>query len=281
MCANVVTICYFRSAMLNKKTLQTIALVGVMVLFFGFTIDNRHVKYNDENQSSKNYDHQNNVKGKPSAQNYWEQYVYSNYQCLGDTTLTYEAFYNGLKGYYALKEQGVLKQEGVLTIVDFTQHSAEERMYIIDVNTFEIIKKSLCSHGKNTGMATATNFSNTNGSLQSSLGFFLTAETYSGKFDYAMRLDGLEEANSRARERGIVVHGANYATPAFLKRNDGVLGRSYGCPALPKDDATAIIDEIKEGSCFFIYANDLNYLESSDVINSYPNEYVTEVLTKV
>lgn len=62
---------------------------------------------------------------------------------MGDTTLTYEAFYNGLKGYYALKEKGILKQEGVLTIVDFTQHSSKERMYIINVNTFEIIKR-LC-----------------------------------------------------------------------------------------------------------------------------------------
>lgn len=253
--------------MLNKKPLQTIALLGVMALFFGFTIENRQVNYMDENHRSNNGDEQKTVKGKPTAKNYWEQYVYSNYQCLGDTTLTYEAFYNGLKGYYALKDQGVLKQEGILTIVDFTQHSAEERMYIINVNTFEIIKKSLCSHGKNTGAEMATKFSNINGSLQSSLGFFLTAETYSGKFDYAMRLDGLETANSRARERGIVVHGANYATPEFLKSNDGVLGRSYGCPALPKNDATDIIDVIKEGSCFFIYANDLNYLEGSDVIN--------------
>jgi hypothetical protein len=272
------TFYYFRSAMLNKKPLQTIALLSVMVLFFGFTIDKTKVKYNDVNQSSRNNEEQSSIKGKPSAKNYWEQYVYSNYQCLGDTTLTYEAFYNGLKGYYELKEQGILKQEGILTIVDFTQHSANERMYIIDVNTFEIIRKSLCSHGKNTGAERAIKFSNTTGSLQSSLGFFLTAETYSGKFEYAMRLDGLENANSRARERGIVVHGANYATPEFLKRNAGVLGRSYGCPALPKADATDIIDEIKEGSCFFIYANDLNYLESSDVINKYEYESIISLI---
>src|SRR5690554_7084004 len=266
--------------MFNKKPLQMIALLGVMLVIFGFTIENSLDNYTNVNQISEEIGGEQRHKSKPSTKNYWEQYVYSNYQCLGDTTLAYEAFYNGLKGYYALKDQGILKQEDVLTIVDFTQHSAEERMYIINVNTFEIIKKSLCSHGKNTGAEMATKFSNINGSLQSSLGFFLTAETYSGKFDYAMRLDGLETANSRARERGIVVHGANYATPEFLKRNDGVLGRSYGCPALPKDDATAIIDEIKEGTCFFIYANDLNYLESSNVINSYHYEFVTELFTE-
>lgn len=267
--------------MLNKKTLQTIALLSVMVLFFSFTTKNTPVNSNHAIQGSLNQEEQRSVKGKVTANNNWEQYVFSNYERLGDSTLTYEAFYNGLKGYYALKEKGVLKQDGILTIVDFTQHSSKERMYIIDVNTFELIKKSLCSHGKNTGMATADKFSNTTGSLQSSLGFFLTAETYSGKFDYALRLDGLEKANSRARERGIVVHGANYATPAFLKRNGGVLGRSYGCPALPKDDATEIIDEIKEGSCFFIFSNDLNYLETSDVINSDAYEDVIDIVNKV
>lgn len=267
--------------MLNKKPLQTIALLSVMVLFFSFTTENTLVNFNDAIHNTQNQEEPRCENAIPSADSFWEQYVFSNYECLGDSTLTYEAFYNGLKGYYALKEKGVLKQEGILTIVDFTQHSSEERMYIIDVNTFEIIKKSLCSHGKNTGMAMATKFSNTNGSLQSSLGFFLTAETYTGKFDYAMRLDGLEKANSRARERGIVVHGANYATPDFLERNGGVLGRSYGCPALPKEDATSIINEIKEGTCFFIYSDDLGYLESSDVINSYGYEGVIDELNKV
>lgn len=258
--------------MLNKKTLQTIALLGVMILFFSFSIENKPVNYKAKSKAEKNAE-RSLISGQPTAKNYWEQYVYSNYQCLGDSSLSYDAFYNGLKGYYALKEEGVLKQEGILTIVDFTQHSSKERMYVINVETFEIIKKSLCAHGKNTGMEKATRFSNISGSLQSSLGFFLTAETYTGKFDYAMRLDGLEAANSRARERGIVVHGANYATPDFLKRNGGVLGRSFGCPALPKEDATEIIDEIKEGTCFFIYADNLNYLESSEVINQ--SEFLT------
>lgn len=255
-----------------------ITLMGVIALFLGFTNDNSSLTDGDKIKITEYQKEGSNVDVKTSAKKYWEQHVFSNYECLGDTTLAYEAFYNGLKGYYALKEKGVLKNEGVLTIVDFTQHSAEERMYIIDVNTFEIIKKSLCSHGKNTGAAMATKFSNTNGSLQSSLGFFLTAETYSGKFDYAMRLDGLEKANSRARERGIVVHGANYATPEFLERNGGVLGRSYGCPALPKDDATELIDVIKEGTCFFIYSNDLNYLESSEVINKFEFDELTSML---
>ena len=252
--------------MLNKIPLQTFAFLSVMVLFLGFTQEITMQYIEDSIHETESFECDIS-KEKSSIDNDWEQFVHSNYECLADTTLAYQAFYNGLKGYYSLKERGLLKQDGILTIVDFSQHSSKERMYLIDMNSFEVIKKSLCSHGKNTGSGIATQFSNTNGSLQSSLGFFLTAETYSGKFDYAMRLDGLEDVNSRARERGIVVHGADYATPSFLERNGGVLGRSYGCPALPKDDATEIIDEIKEGSCFFIYSNDMNYLETSKVIN--------------
>ncbi|WP_158276089.1 murein L,D-transpeptidase catalytic domain family protein [Brumimicrobium oceani] len=265
--------------MLNKKPLQSITLLSVIVMLFGFTIENETLETSQIMLVHELSEEDEKRNEKANIESSWEQHVYSNYECLGDSTLSYEAFYNGLKGYYSLLEKGVLKQEGVLTIVDFTQHSSQERMYIIDVESFQLIKKSLCSHGKNTGIAMATKFSNTNGSLQSSLGFFLTAETYSGKFDYAMRLDGLENSNSRARERGIVVHGANYATPEFLARNGGVLGRSYGCPALPKDEATELIDVIKEGTCFFIYADNLNYLESSAVIKAHQFEsFSSEVL---
>lgn len=253
--------------MLNKIPLHTIALLAFSFVLHAFTFKN--VPEIRSNRLITNVQTSDSLvpSNKERSKSQWEQFVYSNYQELNDSSLNYEAFYNGLKGYYSLKEKGKLKKEGVLTIVDFSQHSSKERMYIINIESFEIVKKSLCAHGKHTGMATADKFSNISGSLQSSLGFFLTAETYSGKFDYAMRLDGLEASNSKARPRGIVVHGATYATPAFLERNNGVLGRSYGCPALPKDEATAIIDSIKEGSCFFIYANDLNYLESSKVIN--------------
>src|SRR5690554_4835695 len=135
------TFYYFRCAMLNKKPLQTIALLGVMILFFSFSIENKPVNYKAKSKAEKNAE-RSLISGKPTAKNYWEQYVYSNYLCLGDSSLSYDAFYNGLKGYYALKEEGVLKQERILTIVDFTQHSSKERMYVINVETFEIIKKS-------------------------------------------------------------------------------------------------------------------------------------------
>jgi hypothetical protein len=201
--------------------------------------------------------------------NEWQQLVYSNYACLSDTSLSFEAFRQGLHGFYKLRSEQKLTNENYLTIVDFSQHSSQKRMYVIDTRSFEIVYKSLCSHGKNTGGENATHFSNRTGSLQSSLGFFVAQETYSGKFDLAMRLDGLEYCNYNARDRGIVVHGAKYASAEFMNNNDNVLGRSYGCPALPEKEAEEIINTIKEGSCFYIYASDKQYPKRSKILNDF------------
>lgn len=210
----------------------------------------------------------NDPSEKTSLQLKWQQHTFSSYSCLSDSTLSYEAFDYALRGYYSLLEQDKLDNRKYLTIVDFTQHSSQKRMYVIDMDDFSIELKTYCAHGKNTGGAQANHFSNKNGSLQSSLGFYIANETYRGKFDYAMRLDGVEYSNYRARERGIVMHGASYATPSFLKRNNNVLGRSYGCPAVPKNEAKTIIDLIKGGSCLFIYAGKADYAAQSKLINS-------------
>ena len=87
----------------------------------------------------------------------------------------------------------------------------------------------------------------------SSLGLYKTSITYKGKHGYSMRLDGLEKGlNDKARERAIVVHGANYVSHSYIKKN-GRIGRSFGCPALPQELNAYVIDLIKEGSCFYIY----------------------------
>jgi hypothetical protein len=102
----------------------------------------------------------------------------------------------------------------------------------------------------------------------SSLGFYLTGETYHGKHGFSLRLDGLEaDFNSNARDRAIVIHGADYAEEAFAKQT-GRLGRSLGCPALPNKTAPLVIDLIKEKSCVFIYGNNSEYLSLSNFLNS-------------
>ncbi|WP_348813394.1 murein L,D-transpeptidase catalytic domain family protein [Flavobacterium maritimum] len=163
-----------------------------------------------------------------------------------------ESFSKALKGYYALKEKGLIKKN-ILTLVDFSLSSNIKRLWVIDLATNTILFQSLVAHGRNTGEEFANSFSNAAQSFKSSVGFYATGEIYNGKHGMSLKLDGLEKGiNDNARNRGVVIHAANYVSDAFI-RNNKRLGRSQGCPALPEELSKGIISVIKEKSCLFIY----------------------------
>ena len=172
------------------------------------------------------------------------------------------AFRQAVAGYNKIKE----KSKPVLTLIDFSKPSTEERLYVFDIEKKELLYTSVVSHGKNSGGNYATSFSNQYGSYKSSLGFYLTEHTYQGKNGYSLILNGLEKGiNDRAKERAIVVHGAAYANPS-VAASSGRLGRSFGCPALPQELTKPIINTIKDGSVLFIYANNAEYLAQSRML---------------
>lgn len=163
-----------------------------------------------------------------------------------------ESFKEALKGFYLLKEKGLI-QKDILTLVDFSLSSTVKRLWVIDLSTNTILYNSLVAHGRNTGEEFANSFSNANSSFKSSLGFYATGETYKGKHGMSLRLDGLEKGvNNNARERGVVMHSANYVSNTFIKCNKR-LGRSQGCPAIPQESLNEIVNTIKDKSCLFIY----------------------------
>ena len=143
--------------------------------------------------------------------------------------------------------------------------SNEERLFIINMRENKIEHQSIVAHGRGSGNEFAKYFSNTINSHQSSIGFYHTAETYFGKHGLSLRLDGLEYSNSNARKRAIVIHSADYVSENFIKKF-GRLGRSFGCPSLPKNDYNIIIQKIKTGSALFIYSSDQDYLNKSSLI---------------
>ena len=125
---------------------------------------------------------------------------------------------------------------------------------------------TLVAHGKNTGEEYAHYFSNNPSSLQSSLGFYLTKEAYTGSHGLGLKLIGLEAGfNDRAAERAIVMHGASYVCNEFIDQY-GRLGKSWGCPAVPFELHEQIINTIKDGTCLFIYYPDKAYLAASKLI---------------
>lgn len=128
-----------------------------------------------------------------------------------------KTFSEALKGFYLLKERGVIKKN-ILTLIDFSLSSNTKRLWVIDLTTNTILYNSLVAHGRNTGEEFATAFSNLNSSFKSSLGFYATGEIYQGKHGASLRLDGLEDGvNDNARERGVVMHGADYVSESFIR----------------------------------------------------------------
>lgn len=190
--------------------------------------------------------------------------------------LSKKAFEHAMIGYYNL--EGKLKQKDIISIVDFDQASTKERLYVIDIKQKKVLHQSLVAHGKNSGWNMASNFGNAHRSLKSNLGFMVTAETYFGKFGYALRFDGQERGfNSNARSRGIVMHGANYVNPEFVKQRNR-LGRSYGCPALPYGIHKRVINTIKGGSLFYIHKSNKAYEQGSKLLNKTKAEAVAKKL---
>ena len=123
------------------------------------------------------------------------------------------------------------------------------------------------AHGRNSGGEYASRFSNSPDSHQSSLGFYVTRNTYFGEHGLALKIDGLERGiNDKANERNIVVHGSNYVGEKFI-RNNPFNGRSFGCPAIPSNYTPKVINSIKDGSCLFIYHPTKYYLSRSRILN--------------
>jgi hypothetical protein len=201
----------------------------------------------------------------------FDQYTADLYNEIGLDTqgLTPEVFQKAMTGYYNLKAANKLdNNRSVISVADFTKKSTEKRFWVIDLKEKKVLYHTLIAHGRNTGEQYARNFSNTSSSNMSSLGFYVTAETYIGKHGLSLAIDGMDKGfNDNARNRSVVVHGADYVSEDFIK-NVGRLGRSQGCPALPTALAPEIINAIQGGTTLFIYYPDKDYNKTTPYYDS-------------
>jgi hypothetical protein len=156
-----------------------------------------------------------------------------------------------LSAYDRAVEHGAAR--GILTVIDYSLASRERRLWVLDLDGARVLAHELVAHGRRTGGDLARRFSNTPGSLQSSLGTFITGPTYEGKHGLSLRLRGLDAGlNDQAEARGIVIHGADYVNDAIVDAL-GRLGRSQGCPALSPSAARRVIGLIQHGTAVFAY----------------------------
>ena len=185
---------------------------------------------------------------------------------LNELGMTKQALVYAYKGQQKLEEEGVVQNPDILTVCDFSQPSDKKRMYIIDVKNYKVLVNTYVAHGKNSGVEYAQRFSNKPESLQSSLGFYVTKGTYFGKHGLSLKLAGQERGfNDKAEARAVVVHGANYIGDQRLSAP--YMGRSFGCPAVPQQLASKVINLIKNGTTLFIYHPSQQYLHGSTILN--------------
>jgi len=186
---------------------------------------------------------------------------------LDSAGLSQEAFEYAYIGYERLRKRHLLHKTTILSVCDFSQPSSEERMYVIDIFNKRLLYRTFVAHGINSGNEYANSFSNRQHSWKSSLGFYITRQAYYGDNGLSLRIQGMDLGfNDMANHRNIVIHGAPYVSTRILKKY-GVMGTTFGCPAIPDDMSSKIIPVIKKGSCFFIYYPSQRYLAQSSVLN--------------
>lgn len=198
----------------------------------------------------------------PTPAALFEQQLRATYTALGaeQAGLRFETFAKSMTGYLNLQQAGRLNDsKQLLTVVDFDLPSTSKRLWVLDLAKNTIAFNTLVAHGHNTGENAANSFSNTTESNMSSLGFYVTRGEYEGKHGRSLKLQGLDEGfNTNAEARAIVMHGADYVSEEFIRQN-GRLGRSLGCPALPMELKDEIIETVTGGTCLFVNKSDAGY----------------------
>jgi hypothetical protein len=163
---------------------------------------------------------------------------------------------------------GDVTNPSTLTVIDYSKPSTEKRLWVFDIPSRGLLFEELVAHGSGSGQNLATIFSNEPETHRSSLGLFVAEDTYVGKNGYSLRLNGLDAGyNDHARERAIVMHGAQYVSEAVAKKQ-GRLGRSWGCPALEEGIARQVIDHVKDGGLVFAYYPDPQWLKASKYLRN-------------
>jgi hypothetical protein len=159
---------------------------------------------------------------------------------------------SALQAYYRAVTRR-LTTSSLLTIIDYSLPSRVRRLWVLDLRAERVLAREYVAHGRNSGADLARRFSDRAGSLQSSLGLFLTGKTYHGRHGLSLRLRGLDpRLNSHAEARAIVIHGADYVSERSIAAL-GRLGRSQGCPALDRAVAARVIELIRDGTVLYAY----------------------------
>lgn len=258
-----------------KKGMKWWGVVSTLLISVAILSFKNSVHYPAANTQKAKGDSAKNASNEPSSPiDIFNGEILSFYElaALESAGLNFDVFKKAMLGYHNLKDVNLLPRDrAILTVIDFTKPSTAKRFWVIDLNAKTLMFNTWVAHGQGSGDKVASKFSNVADSYQSSIGFYKTAETYIGKHGRSLKLDGLDDGlNSEARNRAIVVHGADYVSQEFIDKT-GRLGRSQGCPALPMNLFADVIDNIKGNTLLFINGTGVdtsNFLKAVDHADS-------------
>jgi L,D-transpeptidase catalytic domain len=243
-----------------KKNLWKAAGIIVIIFSVVFLYRNTSAEFHKTlTVANNNRTHSENEKVSVKFYSDYIAQLYDEAQ-LADAGLDLKVFEKAVTGFYNLRKENKLSPDkSVITIIDYSKSSTQKRLWVIDLNKGVLLFNTLVAHGQGSGMDKATRFSNKIDSHESSLGFYITGETYIGDNGLSLKLDGVDPGyNTNARSRDIVMHGAAYVSRQFI-HEFGRLGRSFGCPAVPLSIADTIINTIKNKTLLFINGHSSKY----------------------
>ena len=156
-------------------------------------------------------------------------------------------------GYASVQSHGIRAR--MVAIADMSQPSTAKRLYVFDLETRKLVLRTFVAHGSNSGDLMADRFSNRDGSHQTSLGLYrVGSRILSPKHGPALLLDGMDRGvNDGALRREVIIHGASYVSQEFIAQH-GRLGRSWGCPAVPIEDMSRVIELLGDGGLLYVAA---------------------------
>ena len=167
-----------------------------------------------------------------------------------------------ISAYHKAAAMGLAKKP-LLAVIDYSLPSSKQRLWVFDIQKQRLLYNTYVAHGVNSGNIIPNHFSNRSQSKSSSLGTYVTEDSYKGSNGISLNLKGLEKGfNDNALNRRVVMHGAWYMNPSFIQKS-GRAGRSWGCPSIGQKIAKPLINLLKGGAVLFAYYPDRNYLAHS------------------
>lgn len=152
------------------------------------------------------------------------------------------------------KHPELFNQVKTISFIDYSKKIDEKRFFVVSVKEMKIIYSTFVGHAYKSGKSKPILFSNRRNSKMTSLGLYKVRKKYkSDVFEYSYRLSGLENGNSNAFSRGIVIHEQG-GSGIVINNNTNKYFNLWtdGCFSFFPEDFKYLQDIFKEGHLLLV-----------------------------